>query len=256
MEYSELRKRLEQMAEEKYRDFSQALIPGGRPMLGVRIPALRKLAKEIAREDWQGYLDRVQGVKAGSHCNMPGADRGRDESERVELSEEVNLQGFVIGYAKTEYDTILPYIARHVEKIDDWYLNDGFCAGLKIVKKHREEFLEFLMPYIYSEEEFKRRFGAVMLMDYYLDDAYIYRTLELLDSMEMEGYYCQMAIAWAVATAWAKQRDITHQYLTGGQHHLTETVLDMTIRKLLDSYRVSPEDKVAIREMKRVLHHE
>ncbi|MBQ7934380.1 MAG: DNA alkylation repair protein [Lachnospiraceae bacterium] len=248
MEYGELRKQLEDMAEDKYRDFSQALIPGGRPMLGVRIPALRKLAKEIAKDDWQGYLDRAQGLddKLDKKDAM--------ETDTPELSEIVNLQGFVIGYAKADYETLLPYIARHVEKIDDWYLCDGFCAGLKIVKKHREEFLEFLMPYIYSQEEFERRFGAVMLMDYYLDDTYIHRTLELLDSMEMEGYYCQMAIAWAVATAWAKQRDITHQYLTGGQHHLTEPVLDMTIRKLLDSYRVSPEDKVAIREMKRVLH--
>lgn len=232
------------MAEEKYRDFSQALIPDGRPMLGVRIPVLRKLAKEIAKEDWKGYLDWAQGLR--------GTENRKDTAaaDVPELSEEVNLQGFVIGYAKADYETLLPYIARHVEKIDDWYLCDGFCAGLKIVKKHRQEFLEFLMPYIYSKEEFKRRFGAVMLMDYYLEDAYIYRTLELLDSMEMEGYYCQMAIAWAIATAWAKQRDITYEYLMSDSHHLPQTVLNMTIRKLLDSYRVSPEDKVLLREMR------
>lgn len=245
MKYEEIMQQLRDIAEEKYQKFSQSLIPGGRPMLGVRIPALRKLAKEIVREDWKGYLDWAQGLS-----QMEGEQSERKDGAEQELSEEVNLQGFVIGYAKTDYETILPYIARHVEKINDWYLNDGFCAGLKIVKKHKAEFLEFLMPYIYSEEEFKRRFGAVMLMDYYLEDEDIHRTLELLDSMKMEGYYCQMAIAWAVATAWAKQRDITYEYMQPENNHLEDTTFHMAIRKMLDSYRVSPEDKELLREMK------
>ena len=113
----EIRQQLEMLAEQKYRDFSQALIPGSRPILGVRIPKIRELAKEIAKGDWKNYLDKA--------C---------DDS-----FEEVDLQGFVIGYVKADYEILLPYIKNYVTKINDWSLCDGFCASLKIVKKHKKE---------------------------------------------------------------------------------------------------------------------
>ena len=101
MTNKEIRSRLESMAETKYKEFSQALIPGCRPMLGVRIPALRTFAKELAKDDWKTYLDNAV-----------------DDS-----FEEVNLQGFVTGYAKADYDTIVPYVKKYVAKINDWSLS-------------------------------------------------------------------------------------------------------------------------------------
>lgn len=117
MNNKEIRFRLESLADEKYKKFSQTLIPGSREILGVRIPALRLLAKEIAKGDWQSYL-------AGA------AD---------DTFEEVNLQGFVIGYAKTDWNTLLPYIKNYVEKINDWSLCDGFCATLKATHKYKDD---------------------------------------------------------------------------------------------------------------------
>ena len=49
--------RLTALADEKYRDFHTKLVPGLDNMLGVRMPALRALAKELAKEDWRGWLD-------------------------------------------------------------------------------------------------------------------------------------------------------------------------------------------------------
>ena len=93
MTNQEIRIRLEAMAEAKYKEFSQSLIPGSIPILGVRIPTLRNLAKELAKGDWKTYLDNA-----------------------VDNSfEEVNLQGFVIGYAKSDYQTLLPYIKKYVD---------------------------------------------------------------------------------------------------------------------------------------------
>ena len=42
----EIRQKLIQFQEEDYKKFSSSLIPGSKPLLGVRIPILRKLAKE------------------------------------------------------------------------------------------------------------------------------------------------------------------------------------------------------------------
>ena len=46
MERSSLRQKLEELAEPEYREFSQKLVLDGLPMLGVRLPTLRGLAKE------------------------------------------------------------------------------------------------------------------------------------------------------------------------------------------------------------------
>lgn len=215
--------------DEKFKDFTSALIPGSRPILGVRIPILRQIAKEIAKGDWQTFL--------------------KDATE--DTYEEVNIKGFVIGYAKADLETKLPFVAEHIEKINDWSLCDGFCSSLKIVAKHREAFLKFLLPYAGSNDEFKQRVVAVMLMNYYLTDEYIDQTLQVLDTLKNEKYYCKMAVAWAVATAWAKQRDKTYAYMQEGNNTLDDWTYNKAIQKMIESYRVSEEDKRILREMKR-----
>lgn len=220
---------LESHVDDKFKDFTSALIPGSRPILGVRIPILRRISKEIAKGDWQSFI--------------------RDASE--DTYEEVNVKGFVIGYVKEDFDILLPYIEDHIEKINDWSLCDGFCSNLKIVAKHREQFLEFLLPYAKIDEEFKQRVVAVMLMTYYLDDAYVDQTLRILDSLKNERYYCKMAVAWAIATAWAKQREKTYTYMQPGNNTLDDWTYNKAIQKMLESYRVSEEDKITLRSMKR-----
>ena len=137
-----------------------------------------------------------------------------------------------------------------MEKIDDWSLCDGFCSNLKMVAKHREEFFEFLLPYAQIDDEFKQRVVAVLLMNYYLTDEYIDRTLQIVDTLKNEKYYCKMGVAWAVATAWAKQRDKTYRYMLD-KNTLDDWTYNKAIQKMLESYRVSEEDKVMLRGMKR-----
>jgi len=215
--------------DEKFRDFTSALIPGSRPILGVRVPTLRKIAKEIAKGNWQTYLKEAP----------------------EDTYEEVAIKGFVIGYVKEELDVLLPYIAEHIEKINDWSLCDGFCSNLKIVTKHKEEFLEVLLSYAKIDDEFKQRVVAVMLMNYYLTDEYIDMSLAVLDSLKNEKYYCKMAVAWAIATAWAKQREKTYCYMQDGNNSLDDWAYNKAIQKMLESYRVSDEDKDILRKMKR-----
>ncbi len=229
MDNQEIKTRLESMAETKYKEFSQSLIPGSRPILGVRIPALRNLAKEIAKGDWKTYLDNAVD----------------------DTFEEVNLQGFVIGYAKADYETLLPYIKRYVSKINDWSLCDGFCATLKITKKYKSQMKELLKEYAEKSTEFDQRFVAVMLMDYYLEDEDIDETLDMLDGLKHDSYYCKMGVAWAVATAMAKQREKTWEYMMQGNNTLDDWTYNKAIQKMIESYRISDEDKELLRQMKR-----
>lgn len=229
MNNKEIRLRLESLAEETYKEFSQSLIPGSREILGVRIPALRLLAKEIAKGDWQDYLNNAV-----------------DDS-----FEEVNLQGFVIGYAKADWNTLLPYVKVYVEKINDWSLCDGFCATLKVARKYKDDCKSLLRSYSTIAEEFKQRFVAVMLMNYYLEPEDMNETLTMLDSLKHPGYYCKMGVAWAIATAMAKQREVTMEYFLSERCTLDDFTYNKAIQKMIESYRISEEDKNFLRTQKR-----
>lgn len=220
---------LDEHVDEKFKDFTSGLIPGSRTIIGVRIPVLRKIAKEIAKGDWQTYL--------------------KEATE--DTYEEVAIKGFVIGYVRDSLENLLPYIEEHIEKIDDWSLCDGFCSNLKIVGKYKDEFLQYILSYGKIDDEFKQRVVAVMLMNYYLTDEYIDMSLEVLDSLKNEKYYCKMAVAWAIATSWAKQREKTFCYMQNGNNTLDNWTYNKAIQKMLESYRVSDEDKALLRGMKR-----
>lgn len=227
MTNEEIRIYLEEHAESKFQEFTSGLIPGTDPIIGVRVPVIRELAKKIAKEDWRSYL-----VNA-----------------RDDTYEEIALQGFVIGYAKADIDEILSYAKAFIPKIHDWSVNDGFCSTFKIARKHREKVWEFLMQYRDSANEFEQRVVAVMLMAHFLEEEYIDRVLAVWDALKHEGYYCRMGVAWGVATAYAKFPKETHAFLL--DNHLDDFTYNKSIQKMLESYRISPEDKAVLRGMKR-----
>lgn len=228
MTNEEIRSFLVEHADDNgFREFTTGLIPGTDPILGVRLPVLRELAKRLAKEDWRSYL-------AGASD---------------ETYEEIILQGFVIGYARAEIEELLTYAKAFIPKIHDWSVNDGFCSTFKIARKHRETVWDFLMQYRESESEFEQRVVAVMLMDHFLVDDYIDRVLTVWDSLKHEGYYCKMGVAWGIATAYAKFPKKTHAFL--GDNHLDDFTYNKSIQKMLESYRVSDADKEVLRGMKR-----
>jgi 3-methyladenine DNA glycosylase AlkD len=216
------------MADEEYRKFNSSLIPGEtRVMLGVRLPRLRDLAKEIAKGDWKQFLDE-----------------GQDE-----YFEEVMLQGLVIGYAKASPDEILEYAARFIPKITNWGVCDSFSTGLKLAKKQPELIWEFIRPYLKSDQEFEIRFAVIMMLAHYINDAYIDRVLSDLDRIRHEGYYVKMGVAWAVSVCYVKYPEKTMDYLKTCS--LDDFTFNKSLQKILESYRVDPESKAVIRSMKR-----
>ncbi len=225
MDNGQLRSRLEELAEPKYREFSGGLIPGVQNMLGVRIPVLRGIAKEIAKGDWQDWL------KGASDASF----------------EEVMLQGMVIGYAKMPPARFQQHIREFVPKIDNWSVNDCVCATLKMTRRCLPEMWEFLAEYRGSDSEFALRFFVVMLMDYYLTDDYIDRVLDIYGEIRHEGYYVKMAVAWGVAGAYSKYPVKTDAFLQAGR--LEDETERMAVRKICESFRVSREDKERLREM-------
>lgn len=222
-----IRERLFNLAEEDYRKFSSSLIPGEDNLLGVRLPHLRALAKEIAGGDWREYLNNAQN----------------------EYYEEIMLQGLVIGYAKASPEEILSYTERFIPKIGNWSVCDSFCTGFKLAKKHPEMVWDFIRPYLKSDREFEIRFAVIMMLAHFIDDHHISRVIEGLDGIRHEGYYVKMGVAWAVSVCYVKYPEKTMAYLKNSR--LDDFTYNKSLQKILESYRVDQESKAVIRSMKR-----
>lgn len=223
----EIRNKLFSLADEEYQKFHSSLCPGTNNIIGIRVPVLRNVAKEIAKEDWKNYL----------------------RTAKSDYYEEIMLQGMVIGLAKMNLAERLDYIKSFVPKIDNWAVCDVTCAGLKFTKKHMSEVWEFLKPYINSNKEFEIRFGVVMLLDFYITEEYIKQVLEILNSIHHEGYYVKMAVAWAISVCYIKFPKETMVLLQNNK--LDIFTYNKALQKIIESYRVTKEDKEIIRKMKR-----
>lgn len=108
-----IHERLKAVQEPSYREFTKKLIPNEPDILGVRIPVLRQLAKEIIKDEPLTFLAEVEN----------------------RYFEETQLEGFVIGMMKMPAEERIPYVEAFIPKIRNWSVCDGFCSALKDAKK-------------------------------------------------------------------------------------------------------------------------
>ncbi|MDE6374757.1 MAG: DNA alkylation repair protein [Alistipes sp.] len=221
-----LREQLFELADPRYRDFNASLTPGAGRMIGVRLPQLRSIAREIARGDWREWLEEAE----------------------EEYFEERMLQGLVIGYAKCPPDEKLRLTERFIPKIDNWAVCDCCCWRLKSAE--RDPMWRFILPRFRSSGEFEVRFAVVMALSNFIDEEHIELLLELLGSVRHEGYYVRMGVAWAISVCYVKFPRRTHAWLEAGCP-LEDWTYNKALQKILESYRVSDDDKAVIRTMKR-----
>lgn len=226
MDTDKLFEQLKALAGENIIGYNNKLIPNAAPCIGVKLPELRKLAKQYAKEDYITFMGECP-----------------DTYYEYEI-----LKAYVIGYAKDDIDNILKCASEFVPKIHDWAVNDGFCSTFKIAAKHPQKVWDWMMQYT-DGGEYEQRMVAVMCMSYYLNNEYIDRVLDLMDKLKYDGYYTRMGVAWCVATAMAKQRDRTFTYMQNNK--LEDWTYNKSIQKMLESYRISNEDKILLRQMKR-----
>ena len=105
------------------------------------------------------------------------------------------------------------------------------------------------MQFVEAQEEYKRRFVLVMLLDYYIDDEYIEHVFDVIDRIPKEEYYVQMAAAWALSVALVKQYDRTLAYME--KCRLDDFTYNKALQKAVESYRITDRQKAELRSRKR-----
>lgn len=229
---NEVEKILFELKDEKYSEFQRKLVPNipGESIIGVRTPALRALAKQIAKESWCDDF-----LKELPH----------------KYYEENQLHSFIIsGYKDWEkcvsaFEEFLPYI-------NNWAVCDQ--GSPKIFKKHTSELLPYIEKWLKSGKTYTMRFGVGILMGFYLEEAFQPDQLEKVasccqgDEKNYDSYYINMMIAWYLATALAKQWDSAIKILE--EKKLSAWVHNKTIQKARESFRITEEQKEYLKTLK------
>lgn len=227
MDRTQIRIELEKHADEKYRKFSSGLLPGVNSILGVRLPELRKMAKRMASTDWKENLHQLSDG----------------------TFEEIMIQGMVIGYADCTPEERLELVRGFIPKIDNWSVCDSFCSGLKFVSSERERVFQFLQPYLASQKEFEQRFAAVILLDYYIDETWLPRTVNALKQIDAKAYYAKMAVAWAMAECYLHFPEEVMPILR--QNRFDPEVQQKILQKIIESRTISSKTREEIRALKK-----
>ena len=226
---SAVTERLCALAEPAYREFQAALIPtvSKERILGVRTPALRKFAGEIA--------------------NTPQAAAFM-ETLPHRYYDENNLHAALIARL-ADFEAVKSALDRFLPYVDNWATCDMIAPRMFL--KHPTERVQAAKEWIRSSHTYTVRYAIVLLMKYDLKDTFRPEYAELVASVHSDEYYVKMAQAWYFATALADQYEIALPYLT--EHRLDFWTHNKTIQKAIESYRIPDEQKELLRQWKRSL---
>ena len=217
--------RLVSLAEPGYADFQAKLIPSvpREKIRGVRLPALRALAKEIKGDEARAFLAALP------HGTL----------------EEDLLHAILVGRER-DFETALAEVDRFLPFADNWATTD--ILRPKVFARHAGEALPSIRLWLASPLPYVRRAAVGFLMAYYLDENFAPEVLALPAKIPQEEYYVSMMVAWFYATALAKRWDETLPYIE--ERRLPVPTHNKTIRKAIESFRVEPERKEYLRGLK------
>ena len=221
-----LQEELFKLQDTGYRDFNSSLIPGVDKdnVIGIRTPVLRKFAKEYAKSGKTGDFMRELPHK---------------------FYEENNLHMMLIGQIK-DYDECISELERFLPYVDNWATCD--LPLPKCFDKNREDVLARAEKWIATDKTYVIRYGIGVMMRKFLDEDFKEEYIQLVASVKSEEYYVNMMIAWYMATALAKQWDAAVPYIQ--ERRLSEWVHRKSIQKAVESYRITPEQKIFLKGLR------
>ncbi|MBQ7345991.1 MAG: DNA alkylation repair protein [Oscillospiraceae bacterium] len=222
MDYDHLVRRLDGLADPTVEAYQNKIISDTcYPMRNIRMPALRKLAKDVARGDWRRTLEQA----------------------RWQSFEEVLVIGLAVAYAKEPLAQKLEALRMVLPHLDSWGMTDSIAPTLKLVPQEGKIGWELAMECLESDRPYTVRFGVVMLLFHFLDSEHIPQVAQRLLQIRDDRYYVRMAVSWCFAEMAVHDPRRVMEILADGE--LDPFVQDMTIRKMRESYRISPEMKAA-----------
>lgn len=226
MNNADLIKQLFELKDLKYKEFHSKLMPtiDKEKIIGIRVPELRKFATEINKTDYaEVFLNELPHY----------------------YYEENNLHAFLIEKVK-DFDTAIRLTDKFLPFVDNWATCDMLRP--KAFAKNKEKLLKYIEKWIKDKHPYTVRYGIEMLMVHYLGENFSPKYADLVSEIKSDEYYVNMMIAWYFATALAKQHNAIIPYFK--TKVLDSRTHNKAIQKAIESYRITPEQKEELKELK------
>ena len=208
---------------ETYAAFNKRIVNTKMPVVGVRVPDLRRLARELAP-------------------NMSAADISKLLTARNESFDYVLLCGLLITHARLDDRVAIDLAKQYLPHVDSWAHIDTF-----VEKKRRfagDIWWDFALECLRSEAEFTVRYGIVSLMTNFLDETRIDQVFAALRNVRHDGYYVKMGLAWLYTTTAVNFFELTLAELENG--HIDAWTRNKAYQKMRESRRFTPEQQAII----------
>ena len=208
---------------ESYAAFNQRIVNTKMPVIGVRVPDLRRLARELAPDMSAAKISELLRVKDVTF-------------------DYVLLCGLLITHARLDDLVAIDLTKQYLPCVDSWAHIDVF-----VEKKRRfagEVWWDFALECLQNEAEFTVRYGVISLMTNFLDEAHIDQVFAALRRIKHDGYYVKMALAWLYATAAVNFFELTLAELEN--EHIDAWTRNKAYQKMRESRRFTPEQQAVI----------
>lgn len=222
MNYGQLLTELNGLADPAYRDFHKKLLKSdGVNVLGVRVPQLHKIAKKF-----KGCEDEL--------LSFP------DEFYEVTFIK-------LTAVANLPYEQFILRLDNCVKLMDNWATCD--CFSPKCISGHRDEFVPYIEKYLSQPAEFSQRFALTTLLSNYVEEQYLGYIFDCCSRADTSFYYVHMAVAWLIAEVLVKYYANGVEFLKCNS--LSPKTHNKAIQKAKESYRLTPEQKIYLNNLKR-----
>lgn len=221
-----IQEKLFELQDLKYRDFHSKLMPTvcKDKIIGVRVPQLRKFAKELNKSE----------LKIDFLNTLPH-----------KYYEEDTLHSFLIEQIN-DFDECISALDIFLLFIDNWATCDMMTP--KVLGKNPDLLYKKIQEWAKSKHTYTVRFAIVILMKFFMDECLDEKHLNLLLSIKSDEYYINMAIAWYLATALSSRWDLVIPYLENQK--FGKWVHNKAIQKANESYRITKDQKEYLKTLK------
>lgn len=223
--YQDFLNYLNSLQDKKYQEFHSKIIVSN-DLIGIKTNELKKIANDISKGNYQEFI----------------------KLNNSKLYEPIMIEGFIYSNLKIPFLELTDYLNEYLKKVNNWAHVDLLVSNLKIFSKNQELGFKYAKKLIKSKNNWIKRCGIIIMLNYYLHDIYIDKVLEIVSKIKTDDYYVKMAIAWLMSISYIKYKEKTLIYLVNIKDNF---IYNKTLSKIIDSKRISDDEKKFIKSLKR-----
>lgn len=211
-------KRMEDLSDERYREFLKKLIPEVdiENIIGIRAPILKDFKKSLSSKEKEHFI-----------TTFPHR-----------FLEENTLHMLILSEIK-DFDTYIEKLEELIPHIDNWATCDSVTSNLFAKNIDKSELV--LKKWSRNDHPYSQRLVCVILLKYFSKEAFKPKHIELIDSMKSDNYYVKMGKAWYLSYLLIYHFDEIIALFE--KPHFEKWVHNKAIQKAVESLRVSIENK-------------